>query len=72
MVLYLNSAEPEAETWLQITAANPETLAIDTPHAEEAWHKELLDWLGNSKLEASEESTASPQLWPWKSSLTQF
>lgn len=72
MVLYLNSAEPEAETWLQIIAANPETLAIDTLHVEEAWLKELLDWLGNSKLEASEEPTASSPLWPWKSSLTQF
>ena len=36
VVPYLNSAELEAETWLQIIAANPETWAMDTPHAEEA------------------------------------
>ena len=64
MVPCLDSAEPEAEAWLRIIAANPKTQAVDLPHAEETWHQELLDYMGNSKIEASEERWAKGRaLW---------
>lgn len=50
-----DSAEPEAETCLQILAANPKTQAMDMLYGEGTWHQELLDWIRNSKTEVSEE-----------------
>lgn len=46
--------------------------ALDSPHAKEAWRQELLDLMGNSKIEADEEPSAQPRPWLGKHPLAQF